>query len=139
MFQVGVVVGLLISYLVGSFIDYKDLALVSAILAGAGTVATFLIPESPAWLLAKGRVKEAVRAMKRLRMQGAGYKDVTEVIKDTKREMDAEAAKSGGSAGDPAFSASRSRSRALACLWLLCVPFARCVCCFGVCEPFLPV
>ncbi|KAL1137667.1 hypothetical protein AAG570_009363 [Ranatra chinensis] len=59
--------GFLIEYCVGPYVSYTTLAVISACAALAFAVPFFLMPESPHYLIAKTRRKEAVEALRWLR------------------------------------------------------------------------
>lgn len=54
-----VITGIFIEFILGKFLAWRMVALVSTILPLITIVALFFVPESPHWLLTKGRVDEA--------------------------------------------------------------------------------
>lgn len=66
-FQVMVVIGILVAAVLGTFLNWKEIAGVS-ILAALGMSALMLVmPETPQWLLSKNRHEDAEASLKRLR------------------------------------------------------------------------
>lgn len=76
--SVGVSLGVLLEYAVGSCVEWRVLAGVSAAVPALALLLTALTPESPAWLVSRGRHQEAQAAL--LRVRGANC--------DVQRELD---------------------------------------------------
>lgn len=56
--------GVLIAYVLGSWLTWRQLAAASAAFPALLLVALLPLPESPAWLLSHGRVEEAKAALR---------------------------------------------------------------------------
>lgn len=59
--------GVLISYVLGTWLPWHQLAAASALFPALLFVALLPLPESPAWLLSHGRVEEAKASLRWLR------------------------------------------------------------------------
>ncbi|XP_053690723.1 uncharacterized protein LOC128739269 [Sabethes cyaneus] len=62
-----VIIGVLIQFLMGSFLRWRTVALWSACVPIISFLLLFFVPESPVWLAGKGRYKHAQRALAWLR------------------------------------------------------------------------
>uniref|UniRef100_A0A182PR94 Major facilitator superfamily (MFS) profile domain-containing protein n=1 Tax=Anopheles epiroticus TaxID=199890 RepID=A0A182PR94_9DIPT len=62
-----VILGVLLEFLMGTFMKWRTVALISAIVPILAIVFLFFIPESPVWLASKGRLEEAKAALAWLR------------------------------------------------------------------------
>ncbi|GBN10395.1 Facilitated trehalose transporter Tret1 [Araneus ventricosus] len=78
-FQGFMVIGNLLSAVIGSYINWEYLALVGAGMATLGLVCFFLMPESPRWILTQEDMDGAVRVMRDL--QGNHVKAEEECLK----------------------------------------------------------
>lgn len=58
-----VITGIFIQFIMGTFFSWRAVALVSCFLPIFTITALFFIPESPYWLLTKGRIEEAQRSL----------------------------------------------------------------------------
>jgi len=90
-FQSFIVLGLFSVYLVGSSVPWRTLSLLCCIISASGIVLPFLIPESPVWLLTKGRNQEAASALSKVRNPEVGnlnqqLADITETAADSDEE-----------------------------------------------------
>jgi SP family facilitated glucose transporter-like MFS transporter 8 len=84
MFQFGIVIGIFITYLIGSVISWKMLAIISLGISGAGCILLIFLPESPIWLVSKGRDREARAALVKVRNPAVGdIDDMLAKMKDT--------------------------------------------------------
>ncbi|CAK1545675.1 unnamed protein product [Leptosia nina] len=72
--------GMFIAYLLGTVLSWRQAALVSLTVPIATMLLVMFVPETPIWLLSKGRQKEALRSLCRLR----GWADP----EDVKEEFD---------------------------------------------------
>ena len=61
--------GILLSYIMGAWLPWNQLAWASAVVPALLFVVMIPLPESPAWLLSKGRISEAEKALKWLHHQ----------------------------------------------------------------------
>lgn len=61
-FQLTVTLGIVITYLLGKYLNWADLALLLAVFPFMLLFTIICMPESPAWLLKKGRISEATEA-----------------------------------------------------------------------------
>ncbi|KAI5736140.1 hypothetical protein M8J76_000388 [Diaphorina citri] len=59
--------GVLVIYLINAFVDWKTTVWISAIIPVIAMVMLFFLPESPTWLISKGRLAEAEEALRWLR------------------------------------------------------------------------
>eukprot|EP01063_Lacrimia_lanifica_P036341 TRINITY_DN7172_c0_g1_i1.p1 TRINITY_DN7172_c0_g1~~TRINITY_DN7172_c0_g1_i1.p1 ORF type:complete len:513 (+),score=188.46 TRINITY_DN7172_c0_g1_i1:44-1582(+) len=66
-FQVGVNAGLCLVYGIGTGVHWDHLCEAAAGIAAAGLLASLALPESPQWLVNKGRRADAEKALRRLR------------------------------------------------------------------------
>lgn len=66
-FQVMVVIGILLAAVLGLGLSWKALAAVSILSSLAMSILLFGMPETPQWLLSKGRTEEAEASLKKLR------------------------------------------------------------------------
>lgn len=80
--QLMICCGASISYLVGSFVTWRTLALLGTIPCLAQLLGLFFIPESPRWLAKTGRWKECEAALQRLRGGNADISDEANEIKE---------------------------------------------------------
>ncbi|KAL1491254.1 hypothetical protein ABEB36_011875 [Hypothenemus hampei] len=64
---VAVISGILLEFLLGTFLNWRKVALVSAAVPIFSCVLLFFVPESPYWLIFKGRVLDAQKSMAWLR------------------------------------------------------------------------
>uniref|UniRef100_A0A1Q3FSB6 Putative sugar transporter n=1 Tax=Culex tarsalis TaxID=7177 RepID=A0A1Q3FSB6_CULTA len=62
-----VIIGILIQFLMGSFLRWRTVALASACLPVISFLLLFLVPESPVWLAGKGKYSQAKRSLAWLR------------------------------------------------------------------------
>ncbi|XP_058447288.1 uncharacterized protein LOC131427791 [Malaya genurostris] len=82
-----VIIGVLIEFLMGSFLRWRMVALCSACVPVISFLLLFFVPESPVWLIGKGKYKQAQRSLAWLR----GWEPVEEVEKefyDIRKHMD---------------------------------------------------
>ncbi|XP_058825729.1 uncharacterized protein LOC131685795 isoform X2 [Topomyia yanbarensis] len=70
-----VIIGVLIQFLMGSFLRWRTVALCSASVPIISFLLLFFVPESPVWLTGKGKYKQAQRSLAWLR----GWTSVEEV------------------------------------------------------------
>lgn len=56
-------------------VTWKTMAVISLVISGAGCVLLIFVPESPVWLVSKGRDKEARTALARVRDPAVGDVD----------------------------------------------------------------
>jgi len=61
-FQLSVTLGIVITYVIGKYLNWADLALLLTAFPFIFLLAILSMPESPAWLLKKGRISEATDA-----------------------------------------------------------------------------
>lgn len=61
-FQLTVTLGIVLTYIIGKYLVWADLALVSTVFPSLLLLTILFMPESPAWLLKKGRISEATEA-----------------------------------------------------------------------------
>uniref|UniRef100_A0A182NQX9 Major facilitator superfamily (MFS) profile domain-containing protein n=1 Tax=Anopheles dirus TaxID=7168 RepID=A0A182NQX9_9DIPT len=81
-----VILGVLLEFLMGSFMKWRTVALVSASVPVLAALLLFFIPESPVWLASKGRLEESKAALAWLR--GWVAKEQVEVeFNDIERQM----------------------------------------------------
>ncbi len=59
-----ILVGILISYILGHYLFWQHAALTLATFSAICFILCFVLPESPVWLVAKDRIKEAVESLK---------------------------------------------------------------------------
>nr|XP_040221749.2 uncharacterized protein LOC120948936 [Anopheles coluzzii] len=62
-----VILGVLLEFLMGSFMKWRTVALISAVVPVLAVVALCFIPESPVWLASKGRLEDSKAALAWLR------------------------------------------------------------------------
>ncbi|XP_050068628.1 proton myo-inositol cotransporter-like [Anopheles maculipalpis] len=62
-----VILGVLLEFLMGSFMKWRTVALVSAVVPVLAALLLFFIPESPVWLASKARLEESKAALAWLR------------------------------------------------------------------------
>lgn len=62
-----VVIGILVQFVMGTFLKWRTIALVCSAMPLLTIVALFFVPESPYWLLTKNRIKEARKSLAWLR------------------------------------------------------------------------
>uniref|UniRef100_A0A182T9P7 Major facilitator superfamily (MFS) profile domain-containing protein n=1 Tax=Anopheles maculatus TaxID=74869 RepID=A0A182T9P7_9DIPT len=62
-----VILGVLLEFLMGSFMKWRAVALISAAVPVLAALLLFFIPESPVWLASKGRLEESKAALAWLR------------------------------------------------------------------------
>ncbi|XP_068083952.1 facilitated trehalose transporter Tret1 [Anabrus simplex] len=75
--------GIVISYIMGTWLTWQELAGASAVFPAALLFVLVPLPESPAWLMDRGRVEEADKAIKWLRLQP---RDPTDQIPKEQRQ-----------------------------------------------------
>lgn len=61
-FQLSVTFGIVITYVIGKYLNWADLALLLTLFPFLFLITILWMPESPAWLLKKGRISEATEA-----------------------------------------------------------------------------
>ncbi|XP_077292370.1 facilitated trehalose transporter Tret1-like [Arctopsyche grandis] len=66
-FQMFIVTGVLLSYVIGPYVDYATLAIISIVPVIAFVVTFFFMPESPSYLIGKNQRGAAEETLKRLR------------------------------------------------------------------------
>lgn len=59
--------GILLAFILGTFISWRSLALVNSSIPIAGLILLFLVPESPYWLISQNRLDEAQKSLAWLR------------------------------------------------------------------------
>lgn len=59
--------GILVSYIIGAFVEWHVLALIHAGFSCLMLVAMFFMPETPVWYLSKGEETKARASLQRLR------------------------------------------------------------------------
>lgn len=62
-----VVIGILVQFVLGSFLKWRTIALICSVLPVLTIFALFFVPESPYWLLTKNRANEARKSLAWLR------------------------------------------------------------------------
>lgn len=65
--SLAIAIGILISHLLGTFLDWQLTAIICAVCPLISFVCMLLAPESPSWLLSKGKVEAALKSFKWLR------------------------------------------------------------------------
>lgn len=58
-FQLNVTLGIVMTYLIGKYLNWADLALLMTVFPFILLVTILFMPESPSWLMKKGRISEA--------------------------------------------------------------------------------
>ncbi|XP_019094170.1 PREDICTED: sugar transporter ERD6-like 5 isoform X2 [Camelina sativa] len=87
--QLMICLGVSVTYLLGSFIGWRILALIGIIPCVVQMIGLFIVPESPRWLAKVGRWEEFEIALQRLRGESADTSYESSEIKDyTKRLTD---------------------------------------------------
>ncbi|XP_054258655.1 facilitated trehalose transporter Tret1-like [Macrosteles quadrilineatus] len=84
-FQLMMTVGILYTYVLGAVVSYTTLAIVCGVVPIAFLLMFFNAPESPVYLISKGRRSEAEASLKRLR--GRGY-DVSYELNELQKEIE---------------------------------------------------
>ncbi|XP_063695878.1 facilitated trehalose transporter Tret1-like [Culicoides brevitarsis] len=74
--------GILVTYTMGTFLDWKLLAWVCSVISSFLFFATCFMPKSPAWLKTKNRFDEAKQSCDWLHLSGFSLEQPTEVSKD---------------------------------------------------------
>jgi len=54
-------------YLLGNFVDWSQLASLSAVITGLFGILTVIIPKTPTFLVIEGKVQEAKKVLRNLR------------------------------------------------------------------------
>ncbi|XP_050223707.1 sugar transporter ERD6-like 5 [Mercurialis annua] len=80
--QLMICCGVSVSYLIGSFISWRILALIGIVPCLVQLVGIFFIPESPRWLAKNGLWKDSEAALQRLRGKNADISDEAAEIRD---------------------------------------------------------
>ncbi|XP_057782551.1 sugar transporter ERD6-like 7 isoform X2 [Salvia miltiorrhiza] len=80
--QLMIVTGVSVSFVVGTLITWRDLALVGIIPCAVLLVGLSVIPESPRWLAKQGKHKEFEASLRRLRGKGADVSAEAAEIQD---------------------------------------------------------
>lgn len=75
-----VISGVLTQFLLGTFLHWRSVALVSSVLPVVACILLFFVPESPYWLASKNRLDEAQKSIAWLR----GWLQVEDVEKEFK-------------------------------------------------------
>ncbi|KAJ8760733.1 hypothetical protein K2173_017837 [Erythroxylum novogranatense] len=83
--QLTVIFGIALTFVIGSIINWRMLAIIGAIPGVAQLIVAFFIPESPRWLAKIGRVDEFKTTLQRLRGKKA---DISEEAKEIKESID---------------------------------------------------
>lgn len=73
--QLSITIGILASYAAGLSFSYADMAVIGMIPAALALVTLWFVPETPRWLLMRGRKKEAIVALRQLRHVHADCED----------------------------------------------------------------
>ncbi|XP_052773540.1 solute carrier family 2, facilitated glucose transporter member 8-like [Mya arenaria] len=73
--QLSITIGILAAYASGLSLTWSNMAVVGLVLSIVQLVASFLVPETPRWLLMNSTKVEAVRALQQLRHQHADCED----------------------------------------------------------------
>ncbi|XP_052866654.1 proton myo-inositol cotransporter-like [Anopheles cruzii] len=81
-----VILGVLLEFLMGSFLKWRTVALVSSVVPVLAALLLFLIPESPVWLASKGRLEESKKALAWLR-GWVSLEQVSEEFKEIEQQM----------------------------------------------------
>lgn len=90
-----VITGIFVQFVLGAFLIWRTVALICILLPLVTIVALFFVPESPYWLLTKGRVDEARESLAWLRgwvpfgTVKQEFDEIHHVLMNKKKESDA--------------------------------------------------
>lgn len=89
-----VITGIFVQFILGTFLTWRSVALVSCCLPIITIVGLFFVPESPYWLLTKGRVDEAKKSLAWLRgwvpfeKVAQEFDEINDVLSVRRREIE---------------------------------------------------
>lgn len=89
------ITGIFVQFVLGTFFSWRTVALISCVLPLVTITALFFVPESPYWLLTKGRVEDAKRSLCWLRgwvpfaIVEEEFQLIHDVLDTKRREADA--------------------------------------------------
>lgn len=86
----GVSLGVMLEYGFGAFLSWEILAAVSTIIPVLSIIAGFLMPESPSWLLSKGRKDACRNSLRRLRASNYDVETEVENLYQFSRRQDSQ-------------------------------------------------
>eukprot|EP01063_Lacrimia_lanifica_P003328 TRINITY_DN1176_c0_g1_i2.p1 TRINITY_DN1176_c0_g1~~TRINITY_DN1176_c0_g1_i2.p1 ORF type:complete len:528 (+),score=188.08 TRINITY_DN1176_c0_g1_i2:63-1646(+) len=95
-FQNAVVGGIVSSYLVGMFTNWQGMSYFAIGVAVMGLLTSFIIPESPQWLVSKGRDAEAEQSLRRMRSSDTDIKGLLDTLRaqvEVRRQSEADVAR----------------------------------------------
>lgn len=78
--------GLVFCFILGAFLNWKNLAIAGAIIPVPFVLLMFIIPETPHWYISKGREEKAVKSLQWLRRPDA---DISSEIQEINRSFSA--------------------------------------------------
>ncbi|XP_055312540.1 facilitated trehalose transporter Tret1 isoform X2 [Sitodiplosis mosellana] len=90
-----VITGIFVQFILGTFFSWREVALISCFLPLFTITALFFVPESPYWLLTKGRVEEAQHSLCWLRgwvpfsRVETEFNEIHRVLDEKRREVEA--------------------------------------------------
>ena len=72
------VIGVLISFILGAMLEWRETAFVCALFTAPGMLILFFVPESPTWLLFKNKLAEAQKSY--CKLNGTSEIEATELL-----------------------------------------------------------
>lgn len=88
--SLGIALGILIAHAIGTFLTWKMTAIICGVFPLLAIALLILIPESPIWLIAQGRLDDGVKSYYWLRGYGDEAKTELKGILDSKKSIDSE-------------------------------------------------
>lgn len=90
--SLAIALGIFVAHLIGTFMTWQWSATISCLFPIISVVLLTIVPESPSWLISKGKIEEGVKAFYWLRGYGIDAKIELKGIIDSKKSLDSEPA-----------------------------------------------